>query len=90
MRLGLEIDLHLDADGLDGVAMHLFDLQVPAIQTQAIELALHRLGNAIVETHKELSVAQKQMGLGALMYGDGGDKPPSLAAERALRPVAAA
>jgi hypothetical protein len=51
-------------------------------------LALAR--RAIVETHKELSVAQKQMGLGALMYGDGGDKPPSLAAERALRPVAAA
>jgi len=32
--------------------------------------ALTEARRAIVETHKELSVAQKQMGLGAVMYGD--------------------
>ena len=41
-------------------------------------LALAR--RAIVETHKELSLAQKQMGLGAVMYGDL-DKPPTLSAD---------
>ena len=48
-------------------------------------LALAR--RAIVETHKELSVAQRQMGLGAVMYGDSGDKPPSLALGRELHVV---
>jgi hypothetical protein len=50
-------------------------------------LALAR--RAIVETHKELSVAQHQMGLGAVMYGEPDQKPPSLAAqpERAIRAV---
>jgi hypothetical protein len=40
-------------------------------------LALAR--RAIVETHKELSVAQRQVGLGAVMFGDPGDKPPDAA-----------
>jgi hypothetical protein len=48
-------------------------------------LALAR--RAIVETHKELSVAQQQIGLGAVMFGDEGEKPPSLSAERHLRRV---
>lgn len=50
-------------------------------------LALAR--RAIVETHKELSLAQKQIGLGAVMFGDPTDKPPSLSAEpeRALHAV---
>jgi hypothetical protein len=47
-------------------------------------LALAR--RAIVETHKELSVAQQQIGLGAVMYGDI-DKPPSAAMGPALRRV---
>lgn len=47
-------------------------------------LALAR--RAIVETHKELSVAQKQMGLGAVMFGDS-DKPPHMTATRTLRAV---
>lgn len=46
-------------------------------------LALAR--RAIVETHKELSVAQKQMGLGAVMFGEGEQKPPHLSAERGGR-----
>jgi hypothetical protein len=32
--------------------------------------ALTEARRAIVETHRELSVAQKQMGLGAVAYGD--------------------
>jgi len=56
--------------------------------TQAI-MALAEARRAIVETHKELSVAQKQVGLGAVMVGDPGDKPPPLFAEdgRRLRAV---
>ncbi len=47
-------------------------------------LALTEARRAIVETHKELSIAQKQVGLGAVMYGDGmeksmrGDEQPTL------------
>lgn len=46
--------------------------------TQAI-MALAEARRAIVETHKELSVAQEQVGLGAVrMVGDpGGDKGPT-------------
>ena len=49
-------------------------------------LALAR--RAIVETHKELSLAQQQIGLGAVMFGEP-DKPPEMTAlpKRALRPV---
>src|SRR3954468_19236434 len=48
--------------------------------TQAI-MALAEARRAIVETHKELSIVQGQIGLGAVtlttMVGDdGGDKPP--------------
>lgn len=46
--------------------------------SQAI-VALAEARRAIVETHKELSVAQGQMGLGAVKItagGDPGDKPP--------------
>src|SRR3954468_11364127 len=63
--------------------------------SQAI-MALAEARRAIVETHKELSVAQGQIGLGAVAFGDPGDKPPpAFASEegigrRALRPVRAA
>ena len=44
--------------------------------SQAI-MALAEARRAIVETHKELSVVQSQIGLGAVkMTGDDGDKPP--------------
>jgi hypothetical protein len=46
--------------------------------SQAI-LALAEARRAIVETHKELSVAQKHMGLGAVrLDGDAGPKPPPI------------
>ncbi len=58
-------------------------------------LALAR--RAIVETHKELSVVQGQIGLGAVALGDtGGDKPFAFAdatdrtSRRALRAIQAA
>jgi len=66
--------------------------------SQAI-MALADARRAIVETHKELSIAQAQIGLGAVKMMDptGGDKPPLLAAgeqpqigRRALRAVRAA
>jgi hypothetical protein len=43
--------------------------------SQAI-MALAEARRAIVETHKELSVVQTQIGLGAVMVGDAGEKPP--------------
>ena len=47
--------------------------------SQAI-MALAEARRAIVETHKELSVVQTQIGLGAVrMGGDPGDKPPEAA-----------
>jgi hypothetical protein len=67
--------------------------------SQAI-MALAEARRAIVETHKELSIAQTQIGLGAVVMSDGGsgDKPAPLFAQderpqvgrRALRPVRAA
>ena len=60
--------------------------------SQAIT-ALADARRAIVETHKELSVAQEQMGLGAIMIDAGGDKPLALSASgvaRRLRAVSAA
>jgi hypothetical protein len=69
--------------------------------SQAIA-ALADARRAIVETHKELSTAQVQMGLGAVALGDAGPKPPPFAAQaeqtehtgrvrmRHLRAVAAA
>lgn len=58
--------------------------------SQAIA-ALTEARRAIVETHKELTVAQRQIGLGAVAVGDLGNKPiaeaePDLAPAR-LRPV---
>jgi len=48
--------------------------------SQAI-VALAEARRAIVETHKELSIVQGQIGLGAVrMGGDMGDKPPTAAA----------
>ncbi|WP_293906581.1 hypothetical protein [Phenylobacterium sp.] len=44
--------------------------------SQAI-MALAEARRAIVETHKELSIVQAQIGLGAVrMAGDAGEKPP--------------
>jgi len=61
--------------------------------SQAI-MALAEARRAIVETHKELSVAQGQVGLGAVAFGDSGDKPAPTAAldtsGRRLREVRAA
>jgi hypothetical protein len=62
--------------------------------SQAI-MALAEARRAIVETHKELSVAQGQIGLGAVAIGDDmGDKPAvGLGQEprrRSLRAVSAA
>lgn len=63
--------------------------------SQAI-MALAEARRAIVETHKELSIAQTQMGLGAVTMTDpgSGEKPPLLAqgepvqvGRRALRAV---
>lgn len=52
--------------------------------SQAI-MALAEARRAIVETHKELSVAQTHVGLGAVrMGGDGGEKP----APTAMAPAA--
>ena len=45
-----------------------------AIQT------MQALGNAregIVDTHRQLSVAQRDIGLSAVSFGNAGDKPPS-------------
>lgn len=40
--------------------------------------ALAEARRAIVETHKELSIAQEQVGLGAVAFGDdNGGKPPA-------------
>lgn len=62
--------------------------------SQAI-MALAEARRAIVETHKELSVAQEQIGLGAVMLGDPGTKPDAFAWRRhgegrQLKTVAAA
>jgi hypothetical protein len=67
--------------------------------SQAIA-ALAEARRAIVETHKELSIVQTQIGLGAVTMSDpgSGNKPPSMSAEeareqptrRALRAVRAA
>ena len=62
-------------------------------------MALAEARRAIVETHKELSIAQAQIGLGAVTMNDpgSGTKPPLLSHEepvqvgrRALRPIRAA
>jgi hypothetical protein len=56
-------------------------------------MALAEARRAIVEAHKELSICQGQIGLGAVMIDAGGDKPPvnaSLTGGRRLRAVRAA
>jgi len=58
-------------------------------------VALAEARRAIVETHKELSIAQGQMGLGAVSIDGGGtEKPPGIGVTepggRRLREVAAA
>jgi len=64
--------------------------------SQAI-MSLAEARRAIVETHKELSIVQGQIGLGAVALGDTGEaKPPPVGAARessrmrALRAVSAA
>jgi hypothetical protein len=55
--------------------------------SQAI-MALAEARRAIVETHKELSVVQGQIGLGAVkMTGDAGEKPPPEGVELAHAPM---
>ena len=59
--------------------------------TQAIS-ALADARRAIVETHKELSLVQAQIGLGAVkLEGDAGEKPPPVerAGEREARQLRA-
>lgn len=58
-------------------------------------MALAEARRAIVETHKELTVAQEQVGLGAVSFGDVGKPPVDRIFRRAdggrnLRTVAAA
>ena len=67
--------------------------------SQAI-MSLTEARRAMVETHKELSIVQTQIGLGAITMSDptGGDKPPPMFAadeqsqigRRALRAIRAA
>jgi hypothetical protein len=65
--------------------------------SQAI-MSLAEARRAIVETHKELSVAQGQMGLGAVSFDPGSGQKPAVETDglaarargRALRAVAAA
>ena len=64
--------------------------------SQAI-MALADARRAIVETHKELSIAQAQIGLGAVSFDPGGGEKPAPSAHyedrigrRALRSVQAA
>ena len=47
-------------------------------------MALTQARRAIVETHKELSVTQKQMGLGAVAYGGMDEKPPGVASPESV------
>jgi hypothetical protein len=67
------------------------------IGQDAVERASHAIAclaearRAIVETHKELSLAQQQVGLGAVAIDGGGTKPSSaIASARTLRSVGAA
>lgn len=50
------------------------DALMGAIETMQ---ALGHARQSIVDTHKRLSVAQREIGLGAVAFGSGGDKPPT-------------
>ncbi len=50
------------------------DALMAAIQTMQ---ALGQAREGIVVTHKHLSLAQRDIGLAAVSFGDAGDKPPS-------------
>lgn len=50
-------------------------------------LALTEARRAIVETHKELSIAQQQVGLGAVAFGDGMEKSVEGTEARTLRAI---
>ena len=52
-------------------------------------MALTEARRAIVETHKELTVAQHQIGMGAMMQDGGTGKPLGLSAEtnETVRPI---
>jgi hypothetical protein len=58
-----------------------------AIETMT---ALGQARRSIVETHKQLSITQKQMGLGPVNFGGLVDKPASASAVPHLAPVASA
>ncbi|MBW0149595.1 MAG: hypothetical protein KXJ53_00145 [Phenylobacterium sp.] len=49
--------------------------------------ALAEARRAVIEAHKELSIAQKQIGLGAVLYGDGAPKPGEPVRAPSLRAV---
>lgn len=50
------------------------DALMGAVETmQALALARQN----IVATHKQLSIAQRDIGLGAVAFGGGGEKPPA-------------
>ncbi len=44
--------------------------------------ALTQARRGIVEAHKELAIVQRQVGLGAVAYGDDATKPPASAVHR--------
>lgn len=50
--------------------------------------ALSQARRSIVETHKQLSITQKQMGLGEVAFGGLVEKPPSGSITPTLVPVA--
>lgn len=50
------------------------DALMAAIQTMQ---ALGHARERIVDTHRRLSVAQRDIGLSAVSFGGGGDKPPT-------------
>jgi hypothetical protein len=65
-------------------------------RASAAIVALAEARQAIVDAHKDLTVAKGQVGLGAVAFGDPGDKPPpgveeggERIAARQLRSVAA-
>lgn len=69
---------------------HLSALMGQGAIERAIE-AISALGQArrsIVEAHKQLTITQKQIGLGTVNFGGWADKPESASASPTLVPVA--